>query len=113
MRSDNPEINFVSLCTKDGFSVKAYSKNDLNIEADKISAISSTICALSGSAAKQLAAEKFSITIIETRTDNILFVSTQYLSSECVLTLAAKPKMSLANARFCTIRLAEAISKIT
>ena len=112
LKADNPEIILVSLCTTDGFNIRSFSNSELAIEADKIAAISSTICALSGSVAKQLSQEKFNTTIIETHSDNILFVGTEYLGAKCVLTVAAKPKMSLATARFCTRRLADAIKKM-
>lgn len=112
LRADNPEILLISLCTTDGFAIKSFSGPELNIETDKIAAISSTICALSGSAAKQLTQEKFKTTIIETHAENILFVSTEYLGTQCVLTVVAQPKMSQATVRFCTRRLAKEITKM-
>ena len=109
---DNSDIVLVSLCTTDGFSIMSYAAKSLSAEADKLAAMSSTISALSDSAAAQILDDDFDITIIETNNGNMLFVSTRYLGSPCVLTLAAKSSTALATARYKTKGLAKAIESI-
>lgn len=109
----NREIFLVSLATTDGFSIKSYAAKRLDAEADKLAAMSSTISALSDSSAKQILEDRFDITIIESSSGNLLFVKTQYLGLPCVLTIAARLKMTLATARYMTIKLGKTISNIS
>jgi len=109
---ENSDIVLVSLCTTDGFSVMSYAAKSLSAEADKLAAMSSTIASLSDSAATQILDDEFDITIIETSNGNMLFVSTRYLDSPCVLTLAAKSNTALATARYKTKALARSIESI-
>ena len=110
---ENKEALLVSLATTDGFSVKCFASKELLDEADKLAAMSSTIYALSSSTAKQLLQGEFDITIIETNTGNMLFVRTEYLDISCVLAIATGPKMALAEARYKTKKLSQAISSIS
>jgi predicted regulator of Ras-like GTPase activity (Roadblock/LC7/MglB family) len=109
----NHEIMMINLSTTDGFHLEHYTNELVDIEADKIAAIASTLCALSSSSATQIMKQEFNITTIENDTGNILFVSTKYLDLQCVLTLAAKSEMLLAQARFFTLNLAKIISNIS
>ncbi len=102
----------VSLCTTDGFSIKSFASKELNAEADKLAAMSSTIAALSDSSAKQVLKDNFDTTIVETSSGNILFVKTHYLGLPCVLTVAARARMTLATTRYKTRKLAQEISSI-
>lgn len=106
------EIFLVSLCTADGFNIKSIASESLAVEADKVSAIASTICSLSDSAASQIMQIGSQTTTIETSNGNILFLSAKLLGKDCVLTLAAKSSMQLANARFAVMRLAQGIAAI-
>ena len=85
----------------------SYASKSLSTEADKLAAMSSTISSLSDSVAAQILEDEFDITIIESETGNLLFVSTQYLGKPCVLTLGAKSSTSLATARYKTKGLAK------
>lgn len=109
---ENSEVVLVSLCTTDGFSIKSFASKKLGAEADKLAAMSSTITALSGSSARQVLQSEFDITIIETSSGNMLFVSTTYLELPCVLTVAANHNMALATARYKTKNLAALVSAI-
>ncbi len=109
---ENREVLLVSLCTTDGFSIKSFASRELNAEADKLAAMSSTIAALSDSSATQVMRDQFNITIVETGSGNLLFVRTSYLDLPCVLTIATSDKMALATARYKTKRLAEEISTL-
>ena len=75
--------------------------------------MSSTIAALSDSAAKQILKDQFNITIVETNSGNMLLVRSEYLDLPCVLTVAARTSMSLATARYKTKKLAEIINNIS
>jgi len=110
---DNREVFLVNLCTSDGFSIKSFASKALSGESDKIAAMSSTISALSDSSAKQVLQDQFETTIVETKSGNILFVRTSYLDLPCVLTVAARTKMTLATARYKTNRLAQLVADIT
>ncbi len=105
-------IVLVSLCTTDGFSIKSFASKELSGEADKLAAMSSTISALSDSSAKQVLANKFDVTIVESEAGNILFVRATYLKLPCVLTVAAKSGLALALARYKTKTLAKKIGSI-
>ena len=110
---NNTEILLVSLATIDGFSIKSFASRELNAEADKLAAMSSTISALSDSSAQQLLQGQFDTTIVEAAAGNILFIRTTYLGLPSVLMLAARTKMTLATARYKTKGLAQAISVIS
>ena len=109
---ENREISLISLCTTDGFSIKSFATRELSAEADKLAAMSSTISALSESAAQQVLKGEFNVTIVESGEGNMLFVRTTYLGLPCVVTVAARVSLSLAKARFATKRMAEVIQKI-
>lgn len=109
---ENKEVTLVSLCTVDGFSIKSFASKRLSAEVDKLAALSSTVSALSGSAANMVLNDAFNVTIIETDSGSILFVSASYLNQPCVLIVAANHKMALATARYKTKKLAETISNI-
>jgi len=109
---NNREVLLVSLATTDGFSIKSFASKELNAEADKLAAMSSTISALSDSSAKQLLRDKFEITIVEASSGNMLFIRTTYLGLPCVLTVAARAHMALATARYKTRQLADLINEI-
>lgn len=110
---DNSEITLVSLCTTDGFPINHVSTNELSEQADKLAAISSTLSALSGSSAIQMQQGQCDITIIEATFGNILCVKTSYLETQCVLTVVANIKMSLAEARYKTKKMSQEIAEIT
>jgi predicted regulator of Ras-like GTPase activity (Roadblock/LC7/MglB family) len=109
----NREISLVSLCTTDGFPISCISSIELSNQADKLAAMSSTLTALSDTSTSQMNQGKCKITIVEASAGNILFVKTNYIGKPCVLTLAAQNKMTLAEARYKTKKLSEAISTIT
>lgn len=109
---ENRDITLVNLCTTDGFPISCFSISELSNQADKFAAMSSTIVALSNSSANQVNQGQCTITIVEATSGNILFVRANYAGAECVLTVVAKEKMTLAAARYKTKKLAEVISNI-
>lgn len=109
----NREIALVTLCTTDGFPISCFSINSLSNQADKFAAMSSTLSALSDSSASQMKQGQCDITIVEATSGNMLLVKTDYLGKPCVLTVVAQNKMTLAEARYKTKRLASEISAIS
>ena len=109
---NNKEVVLVSLCTTDGFPIKYLSTDELNAEADKLAAISSTISALSDSSSRQMNQGQCDITIIESTSGNMLFVKAIYLGTPCVLTVVANMKMNLAATRYKTKKLSQDFSSI-
>jgi len=109
---ENRELFLVSLCTTDGFSIQTVAAKKFSGEADKLAAMSSTICALSDSSSKQVIQDEFKITIVESDSGNLLFIKTMYLGLPCVLTIAARQQLALATARYKTKSFAENISQI-
>ena len=108
----NRDITLIGLSTTDGFNIKSFAAKSLEIESDKLSAMSSSLCALSNSTALQLTNSEFEITTIESNGGNILFMNAEYLGHQCVVSLAAKADLSLAQARFCIKRFANEIKQI-
>jgi len=110
--TDNRDITLISLCTTDGFNIKSFASKSLDADADKVAAVASSLCALSNSSALQLMKSEFEITIIESVGGNTLFMKSEYLGKDCVVTIASKPDLSLAQARFSMKRFVDFIKTI-
>lgn len=106
------EINFINLCTVDGFSIKTLNRSGQNIDEDKLAAVSSTISSMSDGTAKQLLDGVFSAAIVESNAGNIFVTKTIYQGADCVLSVAATQQMLLGEVRFLTARLSREISKL-
>ena len=112
LASSSRDVTLLSIVTSDGFNLKTFSAKSLSIEFEKLAAMASSICALSDSSAKQLTGQGLKTTTIETSAGNILFMKTNYLTHQCVVTLVAKEGLSLAQARFIIQRFAEKVGSI-
>lgn len=110
--SENREITLLSLSTTDGFNIKSFAAKSLDVEADKLAAMSSSLFALSSSSSLQLMKEESTIATIESKGGNMLFKKAQYLNTPCVVTMVARPDMSLAQARFALKRFADTVNSI-
>lgn len=111
--SSYKEILLFSLATTDGFNVKSFASKSLNVEADKLAAMSSSLFALSDSASSQLMKDKSTITTIESDNGHYFLMKTNYLSHTCVISMVVKSSMSLAEARFHLKKVADSIASIT
>ena len=107
------EAQVVSVCTSDGFDLCFVSKLNDTLEADKVSAISSTLCSLSNAASEQISNSALTITTIESVNGrNILLMKTTFCELECVICVEGTSKMSLAELRFVTNTLSEKVMNI-
>ncbi len=110
--ADHREITLISLCTLDGFSIKSFATKEMGMEADKVAAIASSLCAISNSSSIQFTEEEFDITIIESKGGNTLFCRTNYRGTDCVVTISARTKLSLAQARFVLRRFSDVVADL-
>lgn len=110
--NDDSDIKQVSLCTADGFDIAHKGNGEIVVESDKLSAMSSTFCSMSQSVSELLLGKESEISSIETTDGHILFISTNYRASSCVLTVAAKGNISLGEARYKTKRLSNRIESV-
>lgn len=110
--NSNREISLLSLSTTDGFNIKSFAAKSLGVEADKLAAMSSSLFALSNSSSLQLMKAESTIATIESGGGNMLFMNARYLDRPCVVTMVARPDLSLAQARFSIKRFANAINEI-
>jgi len=108
------EINVVSICTSDGFDLHFISKKDSSLEADKVSAIASTLCSLSNASSEQISNSRLELTTIESENGrNIILMKTTFLELDCVICAEASESMSLAELRFITNELSKKIKVLT
>ena len=101
-----------SLATVDGFNIVTKESGQNTLEPDMLSAISSSLFALSQASAKQISGEAPDITSVETRSGTILFISTRYSNQPCVLTVYAQSKITLGALRYTAMKLSRNIEKI-
>lgn len=107
------EVNVISVCTSDGFDLHFISKKDTNLEADKVSAIASTLCSLSNASSEQISNSRLELTTIESENGcNILLMKTFFSEIDCVICAEASDKMSLAELRFITNALSKKIKAL-
>lgn len=111
--NSDTSIELVNLSTSDGFVITSRCSGNVETEVDKIAAIASSLCSLSNSAANGIIKESFLVTTIETNGGNILFLRCSYLEYTCVLSVALKANISLAQSRFLSRRLIENIQNIS
>ncbi len=108
----NDDINAVSLCTADGFTIQSVLDGKRTIEEDKLSAVTSSLSSLSNAASQQIINAQLVNTVIETQNGDILIVRTKYSGKQAVLSVITGAKQNLGKARYYAIKLAEAIVNI-
>ena len=106
------EVEIVNLCTSDGFNIYSLSRNNDDIEEDKVAAIASTLCSISNTSAEQISKGAFSVATVESENGTILFLRTKFIDIQSVLCVATSAKMSLGEARFHCQRLVNEITSI-
>ena len=112
------DIFAVTVCTSDGFDLCSVIEGSIQktrlLEADKISAMSSTMCSLSTAASNHILDSDLQNTTIEAEDgSNVILLKVSFIELECVIFAAATDKVSLAELRFITKQLANGIEKVT
>ena len=111
--SSNKEIVLFSLASTDGFNIKTLSVKGLNVENDKLAAMSSSMFALGNSSSEQLMKCDATITTIESENGNYFLMKAEYLGKPCVIAMVAKSAMPLAQARFHLKKISQSIAEIS
>ena len=106
-------LMMVSLATADGFNIETHQSGQKTIEPDMLSAISSSLFALSQASAKKITGEPPQITSVETSLGTILLISTQFQSKSCVLTVFAHSKVTLGALRYTALKLSKKLQQIS
>jgi len=92
------EILLLNVSTEDGFTLSHLSEVD--IEHDKVAAMTSSLSSMSKAACKMLGAEDYSISMLEADDLNLYFLKSTFKGDVCVISACAKNKLSLGQARF-------------
>lgn len=108
----NDEIVMISLSTTDGFHIRSERSDSFDLEETKMAAMSSTLFSLSQACAEIQEGNTLNIATVETEHTHFLFLKTDILSLNCVLSLAINSKLSLAQGRFHAKRLSGKLSSL-
>lgn len=100
-------IKSLSLTTADGFSIFSETGDGFKVEDDKLSAVTSSLTALSNAAAKQLMKSNFQSTYIETTKGLMYMIQTRYKGKTCILCLISGENPNLGQIRFYLNNLAK------
>ena len=103
-------IKFINLSSIDGFSICSYKYDEsFKVEDEKLSAVTSSIAALSIGTSEQIIGSEFNSTIIETKDGTIILVKTQIQHKECILSLVIGSGHIIGSVRFYANKLAKII----
>lgn len=100
-------IKALNLTTADGFSLFSQVNGNFKIEEDKLSAVTSSLSALSQAAARQIMNEEYESTCIETGMGMMFMVQTRYQGQDCILSLISSGQPNLGQIRYYLLRLAK------
>lgn len=106
------DILMISLATTDGFHIRSARSESFELEETKMSAMSSTLFSLSKACAEVQKNNVLNIATVETEKAHFLFLKTDILSLNCVLSVVVNAKLSLAQGRFHALRLSKRLSKL-
>ena len=106
MESKVKGIRSLNLNTSDGLPLFSHYSDEFNLDEGKVSAVTSSLTALSHAAAKQLIAAQFESTCIETNNGIMYMVKTKYQGKSCVLSLITGSNPNLGQVRFYIRKLA-------
>jgi len=102
------DLKMIALTTADGFPICTRLSIHLDgIEEEKVAALSSSLLALSHSAARQITNSNLISTNIETSEANMFLVKTSYQRQKAVLCTVSGLKQNLGHARYFTHQLAK------
>lgn len=106
------EIMMASACTEDGFVIAHHNGRALELEDDKVAALSSTLLSLSEAAAYTIDSGRLRVTLMEAQKANLVVVKAQCRDLTVVLTVAAEASLAIGQLLFLANRLADRIGKI-
>ncbi len=106
-------IKSLSLTTSDGFTLFSENGNGFEVETDKLSAVSSSLTALSNAAAKQLMKSTFESTFIETSKGLMCMIQTKYQGKNCILSLISGANPNIGQIRFYLNELANILETVS
>lgn len=113
MESKLHNIKALNLTTADGITLFSEFSEGFNFEPKKLSAVTSSITALSQAAAKQIIKTGFKSTTIETETGVIFMVHTKYQEKKCILSLISGDDPNLGQIRYFLFNLADYLKTAT
>ena len=113
MDSKLHNIKALNLTSADGFTLFSELCNEFKFDSNKLSAVTSSITALSQAAAKQIIKSKFQSTCIETDTGVIYMVQTLYQGKKCILSLISGDDPNLGQTRYYLFKLANYLETAT
>ena len=106
-------VKVLNLTTADGFPLFTQCSDGFDLETDKLSAVTSSLTALSKAAAKQLLNSQFESTCIETDKGLLYMIQTNYQDKQCILSMLSGDKPNLAQIRYFMNKLAKYIETAT
>lgn len=107
MESKLHNIKALNLTSADGFTLFSQFSGGFKFESNKLSAVTSSITALSQAAAKQIIKSNFESTCIETDAGVIFMVQTKYGGKNCILSLISGENPNLGQIRYYLLKLAK------
>ena len=109
---ENSNLEIIAISTGDGFPVALSTKEENEIEPDKMAAAASTLYSVSNAVSMQLLSRRFEATIIESNNGNIAFVALEFLDNDFVMAMSANAQLNLASLRILIKRLTVEIKKL-
>ncbi len=103
------DLMLINISTTDGFLLHQVNRSGQGVEGDKVAAISSSLCSMSNSAAKELFNDTGGVINVESESGKIVFQYVNIMGKQAIITLSCKLNVSLAEARFVVKRLKEKI----
>lgn len=113
MQTKMPGLKALNLTTADGFTLYSHRQSGFDLNFDKLSAVTSSLTALSHAAAKQIVGSPFQSTCIETQMGLIFMVRTRYQNKTCILSLISGDEPNLGQIRFYLLKLSRYLSTAT
>lgn len=109
---DKTDLKLINLSTLDGFLLHQTARSNFSIEADKVSAISSSLCSMSNSATSEFFSDNPGVINIESASGKIILMEVKLGKKDGVITVCCSDSMSLAEGRFVAKRMKEKIEKL-
>ena len=107
---NSSDILLINVSTEDGFTLSQLSV--IEIEQDKVAAMTSSLSSMSNAACKMLGASDYTISMLESKELNLFFLKSTYQNKPCVISACAKSKLTLGQARFALRQLNDSIKEI-